>query len=95
MLEVFLAAFFWIMECMLFSLSPCSFCQATLPWAGGAVSQHKNRQLKNLELCAVSGIDIAKHFRITFFIKRRSFLVEAGSPEAPSSHTPETEWPSI
>jgi len=67
MLEIFLSALFRIMECTLFLLSQCSFCQATLPWVGQAVSQHKNRQLKNLELYALSGIDIAKPFRVTFF----------------------------
>lgn len=67
LLEIFISALFWIMECTLLLLSQCSFCQATLPWVGGDVSQHKNRQLENLELYAISGIDIAKPFRVTFF----------------------------
>lgn len=55
------------MERTLFLLSECSFCQAMLPRVGGAVSQHKNRQLKNLEVYSVSGTDTAKPFRVTFF----------------------------
>lgn len=63
------------------------FLSGLLPWVGGAISQHKNRQLKNFSSMLFTWNRYCQALEGHIFLRRSSLFIKACSAEAPRSHT--------